>query len=271
MRRYRAAVAVAALAMLTTLGALVAPAQAAGTGTVSILHAVPGLTVDVYANGQKLLSDFKPGTLTKPQMLPAGSYDIRIFAAGKGPAGTPAIETDGVKVAAGVNATIVAHLTAAGKPTASVYVNDVSMIAAGKARLIVRHDAAAPAVDVRATKSALLKGLTNPKQASVIVPAATYSAGTSTVAIGPADLMLAEGTTTIVYAWGSATDKNLKLAVQTISGMNGGAGVNGGEAGLAAQPDHSTPVVMLGGMVALGAAATVALTVVRRRSATVGR
>lgn len=276
MRRYLAAVAVAALAMLTTLGALVAPAQAAGTGTVSILHAVPGLTVDVCANGQKLLSDFKPGTLTKPQMLPAGSYDIRIFAAGKGPAGTPAIETDGVKVAAGVNATIVAHLTAAGKPTASVYVNDVSMIAAGKARLIVRHDAAAPAVDVRATKSALLKGLTNPKQASVIVPAATYSAdvvlaGTSTVAIGPADLMLAEGTTTIVYAWGSATDKNLKLAVQTISGMNGGAGVNGGEAGLAAQPDHSTPVVMLGGMVALGAAATVALTVVRRRSATVGR
>lgn len=54
MRRYLAAVGVASLAMLTSLGALVAPAQAASTGTVSILHAVPGLTVDVYANGQKL-------------------------------------------------------------------------------------------------------------------------------------------------------------------------------------------------------------------------
>lgn len=276
MRRYLAAVAVAGLAMLTTLGALVAPAQAADTGTVSILHAVPGLNVDVYANGQKLLSNFKPGTLTKPQMLPAGSYDIKIFAAGKGPSGTPAIEADGVEVDAGVNATIVAHLTAAGKPTASVYVNDVSTIDAGKARLIVRHDAAAPAVDVRANKSALLKGLTNPKQASAIVPAGTYSAdvvlaGTSTVAIGPADLMLAEGTTTIVYAWGSAADKNLELAVQTISGMNGGTGANGGEAGLAAQPDSSVPVGAIGGLVAFGAAAAVALTVVHRRNATVGR
>jgi hypothetical protein len=276
MRRYLATAAVAALAMLTTLGGLLAPAQAAGTGTVSVLHAVPGLTVDVYANGQKLLSNFKPGTLTDPQMLPAGSYDITIFAAGKGPSGTPAIEADDVEVKAGVNATIVAHLTAAGKPTASVYANDVSTIAAGKARLIVRHDAAAPAVDIRADKSVLVKGLTNPKQASAIVPADTYSAdvvlaGTSTVAIGPADLMLAEGTTTIVYAWGSASDKNLKLAVQTISGMNGGGGVNGGEAGLAAQPDSSVPIGAVGGLVALGAGAVVALTVVRRRSATAGR
>lgn len=276
MRRYLAAVGVASLAMLTSLGALVAPAQAASTGTVSILHAVPGLTVDVYANGQKLLSNFKPGTLTKPQMLPAGSYDIKIFAAGKGPKGTPAIEADGVKVAAGSNDTIVAHLTAAGKPTASVYVNDVSKIAAGKARLIVRHVAAAPAVDVRANKSVLFKALTNPNQAAGVVPAGTYSAdvvlaGTKTVAIGPADVMLAEGTTTIVYAWGSAADKNLALAVQTISGMNGGAGVNGGEAGLAAQPDHTVPFGAIGGLVAFGAAGAIALTVVRRRSSTVGR
>ncbi len=83
--------------------------------------------------------------------------------------------------------------------------------------------------------------------------------------------MLAEGTTTVVYAWGSATDKNLKLAVQTISGMNGGAGVNGGEAGLAAQPDHSVPVGAIGGLVAFGAAAAVALTVARRRNATARR
>ena len=56
------------------------------------------------------------------------------------------------------------------------------------------------------------------------MPAGTVSAdvvlaGTDTVAIGPADLDLAEGTNTIVYAWGSA-DAGYQLAVQTISGAH---------------------------------------------------
>ena len=276
MRRHLAALAVAALGTMTTLGALVAPAQAADTGTVSVLHAVPGLTVDVFANGQKLLTGFKPGTLTDPQMLPAGTYDIAIFPAGKGPSGTPAIEAKDVKVTAGANDTIVAHLTAAGKPTATVYANDVSKVPAGQARLIVRHDAAAPAVDVRADKKVVFSDLTNPKEAAAEVPAGSYSAdvvlaGTDTVAIGPATLMLAEGTTTIVYAWGSAADKNLALAVQTISGMNGSAGVNGGEAGLAPEGAGSAGTsVLLGGLATLGAAAGVAFVATRRRRATVG-
>ena len=59
-------------------------------------------------------------------------------------------------------------------------------------------------------------------------------AGTSDVAIGPADLELAEGTNTIVYAWGSAEDGNLEFAVQTIDGLHQApGGVPGGEAGLA--------------------------------------
>ena len=46
-------------------------------------------------------------------------------------------------------------------------------------------------------------------------------AGTDDVVIGPASLKVAEGTTTIVYALGSAEDENLELAVQAISGMDG--------------------------------------------------
>src|SRR4029450_8734308 len=67
------------------------------------------------------------------------------------------------------------------------------------------------------------------------VPAGTVSAdvvvaGTETVAIGPADLTLAEGTTNIVYAWGS--EGNYDLAVQTISGGHSApSGVPGGSAG----------------------------------------
>ena len=34
------------------------------------MHGVPGATVDVYVDGKVLLKNFKPGTLTDPQMLP---------------------------------------------------------------------------------------------------------------------------------------------------------------------------------------------------------
>ncbi len=69
---------------------------------------------------------------------------------------------------------------------------------------------------MRANGTAVLKNLTNPNEATAVVPAGTVKAdvtlaGTSTVAIGPADLPLKEGANTVVYAWGSATDKNLQL------------------------------------------------------------
>jgi hypothetical protein len=218
--------------------ALAAPANAAGTSEVSVLHAVPGVTVDVYANGNKLLSNFKPGTLTDPVALPQGTYDLKVFAAGKGPDGTPAIEAKGVKVPSGANITVVAHLGADGKPVLTPYVNDTSTLKPGQARLTVRHTAAAPAVDVRAGGTPVFKGLTNPDEAKADIPAGTVKAdvvlaGSDTVAIGPAELNLKEGTNTIVYAWGSADDKNLKVAVQTISGLHGNpGGVPSGTGGL---------------------------------------
>ncbi len=87
--------------------------------------------------------------------------------------------------------------------------------------------------------------MTNPKEVKADLDAGTIAAdvvlaGTSTVAIGPADLNLAEGTNTIVYAWGSAADSNLALAVQTISGLhNAPSGVPSGTGGLV---DDSLPL-----------------------------
>ena len=196
--------------------------------------------MDVYVNGNALLTDFKPGTLTDPQLLAAGSYDLKVVKAGAGAKGKAVAEAKNVKVPGGANITVVAHLDSNGDPTLTPYVNDVSKIPAGKARLIVRHDAAAPAVDVRADKTAVFTGLTNPDEDSAEVAAGTVSAdvvlaGKSKPVIGPASLTLREGTTTIVYAWGSAEAGNLKFAVQTITGMHGNPnGVPGGTGGQAA-------------------------------------
>ena len=219
--------------------AVAAPSHAAGQSDVSVLHGVPGLTVDVYANGTKLLTDFKPGDLAGPVKLAAGSYDFAVFPAGKGPSGTPAIQAKGVAVPAGANITVVAHLDASGKPVLTPFVNDVSSVPPGQARLTVRHTAAAPAVDVRAGGTPVFRGLQNGNQAKAVVAASRVKAdvvlaGTDTVVIGPTDLSPAEGTNTIVYAWGSASDKNLALAVQTITGLHTPpSGVASGTGGLA--------------------------------------
>ena len=78
---------------------------------------------------------------------------------------------------------------------------------------------------MRANGDVAFEGLTNPNEVKTELPAGTISAdvvlaGTDTVAIGPADVELKEGTNTIVYAWGSADNDNLDLAVQTVTGMH---------------------------------------------------
>ena len=259
--------AVGATGALLVLGA--APATAADTATVSVLHAVPDTPVDVYANGEQLLPDFQPGTLTDPLELPAGSYDLQVFPAGADPeADDPAIEGS-VDVPAGANATLVAHLAEDGSPTLTPFVNDTSAVEAGQARVTVRHTAAAPAVDVRAGGEPVIEGLANPDEDSLAVPAGTVSAdvvvaGTDTVAIGPADLELAEGANTIVYAWGNE-DAGYELAVQSIGAASAPSGVPGGSAGLV--DDDRLPA----GLIALSLAGLVGAGIAGRRLVTARR
>ena len=129
--------------------ATAAPAAAADNSTVYVVHGVPGLTVDVYANGKAALTGFKPGEVAGPLSLPAGSYDVAIRKAGDAATAAPAIEKK-LTLPAGANVSLVAHLSATGTPTLTAFANPVGGLADGKARLVVRHTAAAPAVDVLA-------------------------------------------------------------------------------------------------------------------------
>src|SRR6478736_5735703 len=105
----------------------------------------------------------------------------------------------------------------------------IATISAGETRIVVRHDAAAPAVDVRAGGTVVLAGVTNPQEGVLNIPAGTVSAdvvlaGTTTVAIGPASLNLAEGSATFVHAVGSAEDGTLALVSFTIAGLHSAPG-----------------------------------------------
>jgi hypothetical protein len=248
---------------LVALGA-VAPANAAeDNAMLSVLHGVPGLTVDVYVNDELTLDDFEPGDLAGPLELPAGTYTVAITAADAADASEPAIGPVDLPLEAGGNYTAVAHLDAEGNPTANLFTNDVSDIAAGEGRLTVRHVAAAPAVDVLAGGSAVISGLENPNEETLNLPAGTVeasvaAAGTTDPVIGPAPVDVTEGTLTIVYAWGSLEDENLDLAVQTITGMHSSPdGVPAGSAGLVAtnSPEQQFGIWAAAGLAILAALA----------------
>jgi len=196
-----------------------APAQASeGSAMLSVLHGVPDLTVDVYVNDELTIDDFEPGDLAGPLELPPGTYTVAITASDATDASSPAIGPVDLPLEAGVNYTAVAHLTASGDPTATLFTNDTAPTAAGQGRLTVRHVAAAPAVDVLAGGTAVITNLSNPNEAKLDLPAGTVSAsvaaaGTTDPVIGPADVQVAEGANTIVYAWGSLDDDDLALRV----------------------------------------------------------
>lgn len=226
MRRLLALAAGLVLAAGTAVAAAGPAGAATGDATVTVVHGVPldaAAVVDVYANGSKLIDDLKYKDV-KTLMVPAGSYDLAVVAGNAKDASSPILSAKGVAVKAGGNYSVVAHLTADGKPALTPFVNFTSPTDAGTARLTVRHTAAAPAVDVRANGKVIVAGLTNSgdRQESLMVPAGTYDvdvvlAGTDKVAIGPVNgLALKAGTTYVAYAVGNA-DAGYSILLQTYS------------------------------------------------------
>lgn len=268
----RRAVAVVAASGIAALGlglTAAGPASAASDSMVSVVHGIPGATVDVYVNGAKTLSSFEPASVAGPLKLAEGTYDVALTKPGEG-VDKAILENKALAVPGGKNLSLVAHLDAAGKPVLTAFVNDTSMVKAGDARLVVRHTAAAPAVDVRAGGTPVFKGLTNPNEAMADIPAGTVKAdvvlaGTDTVVLGPKDLSLKAGTATIVYAIGSAEGKTLALAAQTIDGLGGAP------TGMPAGTGGQTADGVAAWWYALPVAALLLLLVAAARSASRGR
>ncbi len=264
MRRLTLAACGLAAAAATTL-ALAPIASAQETASVYVVHGIPDTPVDVYVDGALALDDFEPGTSQGPVDLPVGPHEVGVFPADAADGSGEPLLSATAELAAGDNVTLVAHLTEAGDPALTPFVNDVSDVPAGQARLTVRHTAAAPAVDVLAGGTAVVSGLTNPNDESLEVPAGTVSAavaaaGTTEPVIGPVDLELAEGTATFVHAIGSLEAGNLDVVAFTVEGLHSApSGVpSGAPSGAPYEAGLPTGLLALGlgGVVLVGAAAT---------------
>lgn len=251
---------------LFVLAAFAGPASAQDA-RIHLIHGIPDTDVDVAAGGANVFEGF---SFSDTQDLSALAGEtlagLQVKLAGTD---TVAIDAGDVTLPSSGNTTIIAHLDADGNPTLSIFTNDTSAVAAGEGRLVVRHTAAAPAVDIRADGTVAFANVPNGAEGAADLPAGTISAevvpagADSPVVIGPADLPVAEGEALIVYAVGSLEAGNLSVLTETITGLQSSPSqVNTGNSPV----EQGSPPVALA--VAVGLAG-VAFLGVRRRLATV--
>jgi len=233
VRAIRVLVATLALTGLLTATTVGASATESGTywtkkAKLTLVHGVPGkagfpvdITLRKWGGAAQRFEGVTFGTIAGPLEVPKGLYRVAIRPAGAKWSSKPVL-SKWVWLWGGSNRSVVAHLAADGTPRLSAYTNDVRPTW-GKARVTVRHNAAAPKVDVYAGTSPVIEDLRNPYQRSIVVPAGMYPisvapANTSYAqrVFGPADLHFAKDTVTIVYAVGSLAGGSFTPLVQVL-------------------------------------------------------
>src|SRR5262245_46581489 len=214
------ALTVAAGTAATVTQASATTGEASALASITLVHGIPNLPVDIYINGGAPVEDVVFTTVaTVPGRKGLNNVEIRPANA---PAGSAPVLARSLYLRENQSKSLVAHLSESGKPRITVFANDQSPLAAGTARLTVRHTAAAPAVDIVADNSlTVFAGLRNPRQGKAEVPAGSYlvdvrAAGTSTAVLGDAPVDLAAGTNTIVYAIGDLTGGTFTVAAQVL-------------------------------------------------------
>lgn len=214
------------LLILAVLAAVLLPAGAAGAQDavrVHLIHGIPDTNVDVAAGGAVVIADFAFGDTQDLSSFAGTTLEgVEVLLAGTD---TVAIDVGDLAIPTSGNITAIAHLDADGTPTVSLFSNDTSTIAAGSGRLVVRHTAAAPEVDILANGSAAFTNVANGAEGSADLAAGTISAevvptgAAEPVVIGPADLPVAEGSSLIVYAVGSLEGDSLTVLTEVIDGL----------------------------------------------------
>ena len=213
------------------------PTFAASTATIYVVHGIDGrdlglakeLPVDIKVNGACALKNVTFGTITGAIKLPTGMYSIAVSLAdgGAGCTNPKVVGLNNVKLTSSTNATIVADNSPSGLRL-SVFKNDLSRPFLNGSRVVVRHTANAPAVDIMARRTGsrvvmgtIVKKLTDGKQRSrELIPGkwdiAVIPSGTTTPVFGPVTLSLRSRTVYFAYAVGSPANGTFTVLTQAI-------------------------------------------------------
>ena len=192
-------------------------------GSVRVVHGLRGLVADIYLDGTLVLPTFQPERSTDPLAIPAGDHVVDIRAAGAAATDTPLL-TQSVTVPGGFQGSLIAHLDAAGNPTLSPFVDDLSAVPAGQARVVVRHAAAASDVAVLLGDQTAFPDVAPEGEASELVSAGDYQVSVTPTAGGaplaaPQTVQFADGTANFMYLIGSEAEGTLGWAVVQVGNL----------------------------------------------------
>jgi hypothetical protein len=226
-RQERKAAQAAATAAAATSGPIV-EAIAEENGSLTIVHAIPDVVVDVYIDGTLVAPAVAFGT-TQTIELPPGEIFVELRTAGAA-ATDPAILAQTFRIKPNVAKSFVAYLNENGEPEDDVFYDNITQNQM-KAQLTVRHLAAAPAVDVYVDGELAFEGLSNPNQAKAFLDAGTYmvmitAAGDpATVVLPDTSITLEARTNTIVsaagdFAAGTFSTVTLVLPMDFVAGSH---------------------------------------------------
>lgn len=264
--------------------ALAAPAIAqGGEAQVRVAHlAADAPSVDVYVNGEPVLTDVAYTTISDYLPLPAGTQQVTVYATGD--TSSPVIDAPVEVVAGGAYTIAAVGLVADGSLTAQVYEDDLRAPAAGNAKVRVVHASpdAGPVDVVPRGGAPLVEGLTFPDATPYAeVPAGTYTldvnpAGTNDTVLTVPDVALADGGVYSAFAVGTVFADSLQvLLVQDNAGGSAASASASAPASASASASASATAEHLpdtgGTSLALPAALTLmgcgigALLLVRRR------
>jgi hypothetical protein len=220
-------VSIVGLLVLSLVLASFGPAQAnsgSKNANIYVIHGINGvdlgapmdLPVDIFVDGVGCaLTAFPFRQVAGPVALPAGTYNIQISLANSGaPCSNAPVIAGDFTFAESTTYTVIAHLTAAGAPTASQFTNDVSFTGRGKTRVSLAHTAFAPEVDIYLNSkqaSQVLEDVPNGAFAALSLRPGRYNASlklanTDTTVLGPEKFVFKPNISYFNFVVGSATN-----------------------------------------------------------------
>ena len=209
------AAAVAAIAVAPST----AGAQSA-TPAISLIHGIPGVTVDLVVDGTVVLDAFTPGSIVDITSFAGRTLeDVEVVTDDTGDTVIGPIAT--LDVPDSGNWSLVAHLDAGGDATLSSFENNLDDTENDEARLTVRHTAEAPPVDLVLGDQRPVTNAANGASAELELPSGPLADASIALSAGNPILeitgvTLAANTNTVVYVVGSAEDDTLDVVVQII-------------------------------------------------------
>lgn len=210
---------IAAVSAAIAVAPSAAGAQSADP-SISLVHGIPGVTVDLVVDGTVVLDAFAPGSIVDITSFAGRTLnDVEVVTDDTGDVVIGPVAS--LEVPATGNWSLIAHYDAGGDATLSQFENNVAQLSNNAARLTVRHTAEAPPVDLVIGDQRPAENLANGDSADVELPAGELTDASIALAGGAPVLditgvTLAANTTTIIFVVGSAEDATLDDVVQVV-------------------------------------------------------